>query len=57
MGNDHSGVYLFTGNFPVEIADHGEYHFRNFREEPSVVAEKHPQGLRKSENELPMRKA
>ncbi|AHC14098.1 hypothetical protein L21SP2_0671 [Salinispira pacifica] len=26
MSYDHSGVYLFTGNFPVEIAYHGEYH-------------------------------
>jgi len=27
MGNNNSGVYLFTGNFPVEIAYHGKYHF------------------------------
>ena len=47
MGNDHSGVYLFTGNFPVKIADHGEYHFQNLREEPSVVAEEHPQAFGK----------
>ena len=26
MSYDHPGVYLFTGNVPVEIADHGEYH-------------------------------
>jgi hypothetical protein len=56
MSYDYSGVYLFTGNFPVEIADHGEYHFRNFREESSVMAEEHPQGFRKSEDELSMGK-
>jgi hypothetical protein len=46
MGYDHSSDYFFTGNFPVEIADHGEYHFRNLREEPSVVTEEHPQAFR-----------
>ena len=56
VGYDHSGVYFFTGNFPVEIADHGEYHFRNFREKFSVVAKEHSQGFRKGEDELSMRK-
>jgi len=56
MSYDHPSVYLFTDSFPVEIADHGEYHFRNFREEPSVMAEEHPQGFRKGEDELSMRK-
>ena len=56
VGYDHTDVYLFTGNFPVKIADHGEYHFRNFREESSVMAEEHPQGFRKSEDELSIRK-
>jgi len=40
----------------VEIADHGEYHFRNFHEKLSAVAEKHPQGFREGEDELSMRK-
>jgi hypothetical protein len=31
VGYDHSCAYFFTGNLLVEIADHGEYHFRNFR--------------------------
>jgi hypothetical protein len=56
VGYDYPGVYLFTGNFPVEIADHGEYHFQNFSEKPSVVAEEHPQGFWKSEDELSMEK-
>jgi hypothetical protein len=38
MSYDHTGVYLFTDNSPVKIDDHGEYHFRNLREEPPVVA-------------------
>jgi len=54
MGNNHSGVYFTTGNCPVEIADHGEYHFRNFCEELSVVAEEHPQGFRECKDELTM---
>jgi hypothetical protein len=57
MSYDHAGAYLFTGNFPVEIADHGEYYLQNFREKPSVVAKGHPQGFWKSEDELSMGKA
>jgi hypothetical protein len=47
---DHSGAYLFTGNFPVEIADHGKYYFRYFREKSSVVAEEYPQRFKKGGN-------
>jgi len=57
VGYDHSSDYFFTGNCPVEIADHGEYHFRNFREELSVVAEEHPQAFWKSKYKLAMRKS
>lgn len=53
---DHSSVYLSTCNFPVEIHYHGEYHFRNFRKKLPVVAKEHPQGFRKGEDELSMRK-
>ena len=53
---DHSSAYFFTGNLPIEIADHGEYHFRNFREKLSVVAEEHPQGFQEGEYKLSMRK-
>jgi hypothetical protein len=42
MGNDHTSDYFFTGNFPVDIAYHGEYHFRDFREKLSIVTEEHP---------------
>jgi hypothetical protein len=48
MSYDHAGAYLFTGNFPVEIADHGEYYLQNFREKPSVVAKGNPQGFWKA---------
>jgi len=53
---DHSGKYFFTGNFTVEISDHGKYHFRDLREKLSVVAKEHPQGFREGENKLAMRK-
>ncbi len=56
VGYDHSGTYLFAGNFPVEIADHGEYHFRNFRKKLSVVEEEHSHGIREGEGELSVRK-
>jgi hypothetical protein len=42
VGYDHSCTYFLTSNFPVEIDYYGEYHFRDFREKLSVVAEEHP---------------
>ncbi len=30
VGYDHTRAYFFTGNFPVEIAYHGEYHLFRF---------------------------
>jgi len=57
VGDDHTGAYFFTGDFPVEIAYHGKYHFRNFREELSVVTKEHPQSFRKCKDELSMGKA
>ena len=57
VGDDHASMNFFTGNFPVEIADHGEYHFRNFREKLSVVEEEHTKGFWEGKDKLAMRKA
>ena len=57
MSNDHPGAYVFSGNFPVKIHDHGEYNLWNHREKLSIVTEEHRQGRRKCKNELAMRKA
>ncbi len=61
VGYDHTRDYFFTGNFPVEIAYHGEYHlFRFLRKAfcrggriPAGPSERHGVFL-EAEGEIPL---
>jgi len=49
---NHTRAYFFTGNFSVEIAYHGKYHFRYYRKKLSIVAEEHPQDFWECKDKL-----
>ena len=55
VSDDEAGEELPAGSMAVVLLEDGVDQPRDLSEQPAIVAEEHPQGLREGEDELPVR--